>query len=73
MQLEDITKQFTSLSDDEALKIIMSIRANRRISKKPVVVKNTKQAKQPKQTELNMDAISPQMAAMLLQKLKGLK
>ena len=70
MILEDITTDFLSLPDDKALELIMSIRANRRISKKPVAVKNTKQ---PKQTELNLSAISPQMATMLLQKLKGTK
>lgn len=70
MILEDITTDFLSLPTDKALELIMSIRANRRISKRPVVVKNTKQ---PKQTELNLSAISPQMASMLLQKLKGTK
>lgn len=72
MILEDITTEFLTLPDDEALKLIMSIRANRRVSKKPVVAKN-KSVKQPKETTVNMDAISPQMAAMLLQRLKGTK
>lgn len=72
MLLSDITKDFNSLSDDEAQQLIMSIRANRRVSKKPVVVKNNNKSKaNPKQTTLNMDSISPQMAAMLLQKLRG--
>jgi hypothetical protein len=71
MILEDITTEFSTLPDDEALKLIMSIRANRRVSKKPVVAKN--KTKQPKETTVNMDAISPQMAAMLLQRLKETK
>ena len=73
MILEDITKEFHTLSDDEALKLIMNIRASRRVSKKPVVSKpsSNNNSKSKAKQSLSMDAISPAMAAILLQKLRG--
>lgn len=69
MILEELITEFKDLPEEEIARLIMSIRANRRISKKAVVTKTS--AKKSKQTSLNMDAISPQMAALLLQKLRG--
>ena len=73
MILEDITKEFHTLSDDEALKLIMNIRASRRVSKKPVVSKpaSNNNSKSKAKQSLSMDAISPAKAASLLQKLRG--
>lgn len=73
MRLEDIGPEFLSLSNDDALKLIMSIRASRRISKRPVVEAKPKSPTNgnKKQTTLSIDAMTPEMAAMLLQKLKG--
>lgn len=76
MILEDLITEFDNLSDDEQMKLILSIRASRRISKKSVVVKPEKTAsktadKKAKTAKLSIDALSPQMAALLLQKLKG--
>lgn len=72
MILEELITEFLNRSDEENMSTIIAIRANRRISKKPVIVKNNNNSKsKTKQTTLNMDAITPEMAALLLQKLKG--
>jgi hypothetical protein len=70
MTLEDLKTEFLKLSHAEALTLIMDIRASRRISKRPIVEK-TKAAKKVKNTEINMDTLSPEMAMMLYTKLKG--
>ena len=69
MILEELITEFHSLSDDDAMRLIMSIRANRRVSKRPVATKTAD--KKPKQTSLDINSISPQMATLLLQKLRG--
>lgn len=68
MRLEDLVVPFDSISDEELLPRILSIRANRLISKAPI---KKPREKTTKQTTLNISAISPEMAAMLLQKLQG--
>ncbi len=70
MTLEDLKTEFLKLSHAEALTLIMGIRASRRISKRPIVEK-TKTAKKVKNTEIDMDTLSPEMAMMLYNKLKG--
>jgi hypothetical protein len=67
MRLEDLVVPFDSISDEELLLRILSIRANRLISKAPI--KKPKE-KATKQTTLNISAISPEMATILLEKLR---
>jgi len=72
MRLEDLGPEFLSLSDNDALNLILSIRASRRISKKPVSVAKPRAANgNKKQMTLGINNITPEMAAMLLQKLQN--
>ena len=62
MILEELITEFHSLSDDDAMRLIMSIRANRRVSKRPVATKTVD--KKPKQTSLDINSISPQNSSI---------
>ena len=72
MILENLITEFKDKPDEEIAKLIMAIRASRRVSKKPVAVAKKKASvKNTKQQTLDINSISPGMAAMLLQKLRG--
>lgn len=66
MELSDLKKSISGLSEDELHNLLSSIRANRRVSKRPpaAVKKETTTAEISTKTLLNN--ISPEQAAMLL-------
>lgn len=68
MILEDYKSSILEMSYDDAFALIMEIRRNRRISKKPIKTASTQTNK--KQGELMLDNITPDMAAMLLARLQ---
>lgn len=70
MILEELIKEFKDMSDEETISIIMNIRQSRRVSKREV---KKVEAKKVKNTTINLDFLSPEMAATLLQKLRGEK
>ena len=73
--LIDIKKSVSEMSSDELRELIISNRASRRVSKKPVVervAKAEKRKKVEKTTANQMSSLTPAQAAKLLELLGGL-
>jgi hypothetical protein len=71
VELKDLKKSISDLNDAELRELLSGIRSNRRISKRPPAVQRESKAKGEVSTEALMNSITPEMAAMLLERLGG--
>jgi len=71
VELADLKKSMTELGEDELHNLLSSIRANRRVSKRPQAVAKSSAAKSEVSTKTLMDNLNPEQAAMLLAMMEG--
>ena len=71
MELSDLKKSVSELSEDELRILLSEIRANRRVSKRPISVSKTATSKSEVSTKTLLDNISSDQAAMLLKLMEG--
>lgn len=72
-RLESLKTPFTQLSDSERMDLVMAIRFNRRISKRPPPVERTrKTSSATKKPKLSVSDLNPTDAARLLEQLEAM-
>ena len=71
MNLHDLKKNLTSMSDAELQAQLMEIRQSRRTSKKAATPKKEAQKKDTSQLFAALNSLTPEERAQLLQQLKG--
>jgi len=71
VELKDLKKSISELDEEELHSLLGSIRANRRISKRPPTAAKKEVSTTEVSTKTLMDNMNPEQAAMLLKLMEG--
>jgi hypothetical protein len=73
VELSNLKKSISELNEEELHSLLGSIRANRRISKRPPTAAKSNAAKSEVSTKTLIDTMNPDQAAMLLAMMEAMK